>query len=400
LLPLLHLLSGTPATAALFSSSELSATTNVLLKGDVPDGLKSLEVDNRLGAIRIVGTDGGPLEWSWNLKVRARNNTLAQQAASKAACTAERVGDRLRLTVSLPNSDGKFSLQSDLEIRVPKAASVVTKNAYGPTSLSDLSAAEASSQSGSVDLQSIPGKVHAHTSFASLRVRNVGPAILKNQSGQIQASDVHGTLQAETSFATLHARDISGTAKLRNQSGSIEAVQMGGDADIKTSFAEVIVKTLKGDLIAYNQSGRIGASDVSGSVEATTSFGALDIEGRGPSFECRNQSGSIHVRATSSALTNLVAHTSFGAMEIRLASTLNPVITAHTSYGSLKSDFPLRPKAEPKAQKTQTISNGTLGAPRIHLENQSGSIRVLRDPDGTKKGKAEPAKLESRRVNR
>jgi len=390
LLPLFHLLSCASATAALFSTSELAATTNVTLTGVLPHGLKSLEVENRLGAIRIIGTDNGPLEWSWNLKVRARTSAIAQQAATKAICTAHRDGDRLRLIVSLPNPDAKFNLQSDLEIRAPKGASVVTKNAYGPTAISNLSGGvDATSQSASVELESIAGKIHAQTSFASLRVRDVGPATLKNQSGQIQASDVHGPLQAETSFAALQARDIAGAVKLRNQSGSIEATQIGGGADIKTSFAEITVKAVKGDVIAHNQSGRIGASDVGGTVEAITSYGALDIEGRGPAFECRNENGSVKLRATSAALTNLVAHTSFGVMEIHLAPTLNPAIQAHTSYGSLKSDFPLRPKGE------KTLHNVASGIPRIRLENQNGSIRILRDTDSSTQRQPTPRAVKS-----
>jgi hypothetical protein len=104
----------TTATAALFSS-EWKVVTNLIQRGEFPASLKTLELDNRLGALRVTGTDAAPFGWSWALAVRAQSPASGHRAAAKATCVALQNNDQLRLVVSLPDTDGKANFQSDIE---------------------------------------------------------------------------------------------------------------------------------------------------------------------------------------------------------------------------------------------------------------------------------------------
>lgn len=361
------------ATAALFGS-EWKSVTNITQQGELPAGLKTLEVDNRMGALRVTGTDTAPFDWSWSLVVRAPTDARGQQAAAKATCTAQQDGDRLRLVVSLPESDSKVSFQSNLEIRVPKSVAVITQNRYGKTSITDVTGdTVATGQNGAVELQRLTGKVRAETSYAVLIARDTGPVTLKNKNGRIEVSDVRGPLDAATTYANLIARDIAGDVKARNQNGSITLAKATGSADLKTSYASITANGVTGAATLQSQNGSITARNIAGALQATTSYAALDLEGAGPSFACRTRNGSIKLRATSSALTNLVARTAYGSMEIRLPADLKPALQAQTSYGTLKSDFPVLTKSK------NPFADVPAGTPLVTLENQNGSIRVVRE---------------------
>src|SRR5208283_4373239 len=100
---------------------DLKAATNIVQSAAIPAGLKTLDVNNAFGVIRITGADNGPFGWSQKLTVRARTDADVQQFASNLLCQADLAGDRLKLVVTVPDSRDPHSFQSDLEITVPKS---------------------------------------------------------------------------------------------------------------------------------------------------------------------------------------------------------------------------------------------------------------------------------------
>ena len=366
--------SGSSASNGYFSFDH-SYATNMVRRGAIGDGLKALEVENQFGRVRIVGTDEPTGEWSWTLTVRARDEEAAREGVAAADLLARTEDDRLRLALSLPDSNNRWGFQSDLEIRVPKSLAVRTENRFGATEIAGINGeVEARGWNGAVELREIAGEVRAETSFAKLIARNVGPATLKNRNGGIEVEGVHGALDAETSFASLIVDDVRGLVKLRNRNGGVE-VSLTGDADISTSFAKLAVTEIDGDATLANRNGAIFGDAITGSVHAETSFAALDITAAGPSLVCRNQNGNVRLHALSGSLTNLQARTSFGQLEVRLPNGLKPLVEANTSFGKIESDFPVimnPPSGNP-------FAFAETGTPRISLQNQNGGIRLTRD---------------------
>ena len=395
-----------------WSAADLNAVTNVIQAAEIPIGLKTLEVDNRFGMVRIIGTDSGIPGWTWKLAVHAKNDSVAQQIASASSCKAELDGDKLKLVVSLPDTKEPHSIQSDFQISVPKLAAVRTHNRFGPTEITDLVGnVEATGQNGSLEIRNIGANVRAQTAFNSLSVSNTGPATLKNQNGEIlavsiggpleattsfaslitkeirgqatlrnpngriEATGVAGRLDAKTSFNSLVARDIGGPVHLRDQNGSIKIVQVRGDADAETSFDGLNVEGVEGNAILMNQNGSVIASGVTGSVNASSSFASMNITGGGSKFVCHNQNGAIQICATSVALVNIEAKTSFAPLEVHLPAALKPAIQARTSFAKVESDFPMLIKS----QGIDPFAEIAAGTARITLQNQNGSIGVVRD---------------------
>ena len=356
-----------------WSSADLKAVTNIVQSAQIPANLKALEVNNAFGAIRITGADNGDFKWTQRLTVHARTDAEVQKLAGELVCRASLIGDRLEFTVTAPDSREPHSFQSDLEITVPKSVVVRTHDEYGATEISAVDGdVEAANKFGALELRNIAGKVRGETSYAALKVNHTGPATLKNQFGAIDAKNINGPLDAETSYAVLEASDISGSVNLRNQFGAVR-VEQAGAADLKTSYAELSAKKISGDARLVNRFGRVNAEAVSGAVKAETSYGTMDIDGPGGSFVCNNRFGAITVRATSTALTNLDARTSYAALTVRLPASLKPAIQAHTSYADIESDFPVLMK--PRGQ--DPFAGLQPDTPRINLQNQNGKIRVI-----------------------
>ncbi len=355
------------------SGDELKASTNMTRTGGIPADIKKFDVVNSFGSVRITGTDSGETRWTWKLTARARTEPLASEAAAAAKCVAERDGDHMQVVVTLPETDGKWSFTSDLEITVPAAASVSAENSFGKMAISGLASdVKAVNQHGALELRDVRGEISAETSFASMSVNDVGAAILRNQHGGIEVSDVAGALDARTSFGSLSARDISGAARLRNQHGSVE-VQTAASADARTSFGRLAAGEIRGDAVLVNEHGKVDAR-VLGSLRAETSFAPMNVEAGGPEVECRNEHGSIKVRAHSEKLIRLEARTSFGSLEVRLPAGLKPAIQARSTFGEIDSDFPVLMKKGKDA-----FAEVESGTPRLTVENQNGDIRILKE---------------------
>jgi hypothetical protein len=431
-----------------WSDADLKAATNLTQTAGIPAGLQGLDVSNCFGTIRITGAGNATAAWTWKLAVRARSEAVAQQIAAGASCQTKLDGGHLTLMVWLPESKEPHSIQSDLEITVPKSASVQAQNRFGRTEIADLTGeVGATNENGRLDIRNIGGSVAARTSFATLSVSNTGPAALqdqngkiqatgiggpleartsfasllaqdirgaaslanqngkiqatgirdllraetsfdslvardvggaatlRNQNGRIEAAGISGPLDAKTSFASLAAQDIAGPVRLRNQNGGIKVQQAKGDADIETSFDSLRVEGIQGDAILKNQNGGVVAGGISGSVQASTSFAALEMTGAGSKFVCHNQNGAIRLRATSAALTNIEATTSFGTLEVHLAAGLKPAVQARTTFADVESDFPvlMKPRGE------DPFAGIAPDTARVSLQNQNGRIRVVRD---------------------
>lgn len=406
-------LAGASLWSSLFSGvsdNDLAASTNITLSAEISLETRQLDLENRMGPVRIHGTNNGPGQWTWNLTVRARSQDEASRIAQSINCQNSQTGARLELKVLFPHTLSNVRVESKFDVSVPSQASVKASNAFGEIAASDLQGnLDAVGQNGEVSLRNIAGEVHAQTSFAALKAENIGPARLSNQNGEISVAQVQGQLEADTSFARLRAETIAGRARLHNQNGEIlvqdvhgpldarttfsllavqkvtgsvtlgnqngeiRAESLSSNADLTTSFAELNVKDVGGAVVLENQNGGIDASGISGTIKARTSFSSLKISGPGPLFDCHNQNGGIYIQATSPALASIQANTSFGALEIRIPAMLKPVIVAKTSFGDVDSDFPLNTKLSSEGRNVEVES----GTPQIRLENQNGRIRIM-----------------------
>ncbi len=358
------------------TQGDLRAKAIVTQTNAIPNDIKELEIDNSFGPVGIVGTDDGPTDCLWTLTAYAETDALAQEAAGAAKFETRREGDRLRILVTLPTSRNNRSYNSNLQIQAPRSISVWTRTTFGKTAVAKISGdVNASGQHGSMDIRDVNGSVRAKTSFGSMKVGRSGTATLENQHGEVEVEHITGPADVETSFGKIEISHVTGPVKIRNQHGSIVVGTVEGDAELTTSFGSLVARGVSGNASLQNQHGSIEAKEVKGSLRATTSFANLDVEGSGPRFVCRNSHGSIRLRSPSAELSDIDAETSFASIDLRLWEELKPAIQARTSFGEIESDFPVLMKP----RGTDPFAELAADTPRVRLENQHGSIRIVRD---------------------
>jgi hypothetical protein len=168
--------------------------------------------------------------WDRN-EVRARSNDVdaiefRRQAGARESEPAKEI--TVLLSDMTPHRFGPCSTNADIELDVPRGATVRLQTRDGNIQVVDVSVVTASTQSGDLDLARIRRSVDAATIGGDISLRDsTGPTSLHSVGGSIEARGV-GPAAAEDTF---------------------EAATVGGDITLeKIGSAKVKVKTVGGSL--------------------------------------------------------------------------------------------------------------------------------------------------------
>jgi hypothetical protein len=192
--------------------------------------------------------------WDRN-EVRARSNDAPEIEFRRPA--GARDSDPAReITVMIadrtPRRDGSCSFEGEIELDVPRGASVRLQTRDGDIQVADVSTVSANTQAGDLDLAGVKRSAEAHTIGGNISLRNsTGSAELHSVGGTIEAGGV-GPAVAGDAF---------------------EAATVGGDIRLdKTSFVELVARTVSGDLSLSGPlavGGRYEFKTISGDVSLT-----------------------------------------------------------------------------------------------------------------------------------
>src|SRR5262245_3686451 len=261
---------------------------------------------------------GGLTVNSWDRnEVRARISDGVQIELTRIDQSKSKLAGELKLTASDARANRRESCLTlgDIELTVPRGASV--------------------------KLQTTSGEITA-TGVARVEARS--------QSGAIEVSRVHDEINANTISGEIVARDSTGAIRLHTIGGSIEARSLS-----ETSATDSLeVSTISGDITLA----RINHQRV----RANTTSGEIDYSGplaRGGHYSFQGISGKL--------LLSLPPDSSF-----RISGTLG-------AGGGMTSDFPLKDNAPAgrRSPSMRTIDSiiGT-GDASISISFFSGSIHI------------------------
>ena len=192
--------------------------------------------------------------WDRN-EVRARSNDAAEIEFRRPAGARDSNPAR-EITVMIadttPRRAGSCSFEGDIELDVPRGASVRLQTRDGDIQVADVSTVSANTQAGDLDLAGVKRSVEARTIGGNISLRNsTGSAQLHSVGGTIEAGGV-GPAVAGDAF---------------------EAATVGGDIRLdKTSFVELEARTVDGDLSLSGPlavGGRYEFKTISGDVSLT-----------------------------------------------------------------------------------------------------------------------------------
>jgi hypothetical protein len=281
--------------------------------------------------------------WDRN-EVRARSNGAAAIEFRRPAGGRESEPAK-EITVLVADTSahrsGACSLNGDLELDVPRGATVRLQTRDGNIQVFDVSMVSAAAQAGDLTLEGVKRSVEARSIGGNVALRNsTGSTKLHSVGGNIEARDVGSTAAGDTFeattvggditlektvFAGLEAKTVSGTLSL---SGPLA---VGGRYDFKTISGDITL-TLPPD-----SSFRLDAK-LSRGGELVTEFPLrITTEPGGTSPQSSRRSGPAAKGDSSIDAEALVKGSSYGSQHINgVYGTGDALITAYSFSGAIK----------------------------------------------------------------
>ncbi len=217
----------------------------------------SISVCVASGDIKIHG-------WERN-QIRARTSDVSEIEFRKSAPSGS--DSAQEITVLAANNQrhqfGSCMADADIELDVPRGASVRIQIRDGDIQVVDVAAVQAKTMNGDISLEGIKRSTEADTLSGNLSLRNsIGPARLHSLGGNIQATGVGPGATGEA----FEANTVGGEVTLE-KSGyvKVRAGSIGGDLNINGALAAGVkyeLRTISGDIhltLPANSSFRLDA---------------------------------------------------------------------------------------------------------------------------------------------
>jgi DUF4097 and DUF4098 domain-containing protein YvlB len=326
-------------------------------RAPAPKGVR-LVVENLRGNVRVVGADTQEVTVGGRKSVRALTEADAARAARQSEIEISSIAGQIVVRTNQDRVTGDQRITSDLEMTVPREASLEIRGRYGD-----------------FDISNIGGPVEITSDNAGVRLENLGSTIRLN----LQRGDV------------LRASNIKGGIEVvGNGTRELELSAVGGEVTIRTPLTDLRVAKVPGQL--HMDPGELTGTNLVGPIRySTTRRRDVRLEDFTQSLELSLIHGDIALRPGTDPLPKINAQTESGEIELAVPEGAKFSLKATTRRGELNNEFGAVLKTQYDGgndRMSGSIVGGVeLGVP-ITLQTGRGSITIRKD-DGT--GLAMPA---------
>lgn len=315
-------------------------------------------VDNARGNTRIVAADVEEVRVSGRKSVKAMNQAEAEKANKTTKVELNAAGDTVTVYGNQDRAEGQ-RVSADLEVTVPRGASVETRGRYGDVEVSDLNGdVSVTSDNAGVRLQNIGGKVKVDT----------------RRSDIIRASDVKGDLELKGRGRDIELENVAGQVTINGSySGETTMRKLAKPVRFESSMTEFRVERIPGELqlslstlTANNVVGPMTVKAKSKDVRLTDVAESLDLD---------IDRGDVEIRQSKLPLAKIGVKVHSGDIELALPQQAKFTLTASTDRGEVTNDFDERLKQS--SNNPGARLSGSLGAgPEIRLTTARGALTV------------------------
>ena len=334
-------------------------------------------IENFRGNARISGTDASEVKVAGHRTVRSLDQNAADNANAQAPL--ELTGDTNEIHIR-NNQDrvtnGRVRLSADMEITVPKGASVEAHGIYGDFDINGVAGSvDIISDNAGVRLQDIGGDTRIDLRRSDVvRATGVKGAFeLKGRGGDVDLQDMQGQVTISGAYSgVLEFRNLAKPLRFQGENTTLGVERLPGD-----------LRMALGDMTGSNLVGPITLSTRSRDVQLSNFANSVDIN---------VDRGDITLHPVALPLARIEAQTRSGNVDLAIPANAKFDLSATTSHGEINNDFgaPLRMEEQGRGSALR----GSNGGATVTLHSDHGDVTV-RKASGEEKPamKEEPKSL-------
>ena len=321
-------------------------------------------IESFRGNVRINGVNEAAVKVSGRKTIRALQQGDANSADQASPVEIVVNGSQVIIRTNQDRSSHPARISEDLEITIPKTASLEAVGRYGDFDISDLAGnVDITSDNAGVRIQNIGGYVRVDTRKSDIvRAVNVkGSVELKGGGTDLELQDIGGPVTAAARYGgTIQFRNLAKPLRYESEHGEFTAEAVPGQVRMSLS-----------DLNATNVTGPIRLNARSKDVTIADFTQALDIS---------LDRGDIELRPGKGPMGKMEVRTHSGDIDLSLPDKAKVQLKATTQRGEVTNEF--NPSLEARGEgHGATLAGSTGDGPRINLETGRGSVTIRKASD-------------------
>ncbi len=320
-------------------------------------------IESFRGNARITGSDTDSVKVTGRKTIRSMDQAGADRAHQ--ATPFEIAGDANNVIIRTNQDRAPVSqrVSDDMEISVPKGASI-----------------EGHGRSGDFDINDIDGAVTIDSDRAGVRLERIGGETrleLRN-SDIVRALNMKGNLDLKGSGSDIDLENIEGAVSIDGSyTGNVQFQNLMKPLHFVGPQTEVSIQKLSGQI--HMPLGTFNASNLAGPARLETRSRDVQISEFTNTLEVSVDRGDIELRP-SLPISRIEARTRTGDITLALPPGAKLDLTASTNLGQLTNDFDSSVRIDESGRGGTMRSS--MGGPMVTLHTDRGEITVRKaSPD-------------------
>lgn len=329
-----------------------------------------LVIESFRGSARITGVDGNKVTVSGRKTIRAFQQSEADQANAATPVDLVSQGDQMIVRTNQDHVNDNLRVSSELEIQVPKGASVEAHGRYGD-----------------FDIRDIGGSIEIVSDNAGVRIDNAGGDVRIDlrKSDIVRATGVKGLLELKGHGQDVELQNINGLATIEGEFlGQIQLKNLAQPLRFESSRTTLECEKVPGQL--HMGPGEFTANNLIGPIRLKGRSRDVQITEFTQSLELTLDRGDIELRPMRSPMPKLDVKTKSGDIDLVIPSAARFELHMSTARGEVHDEYG-SPLSADNSKRRGSITGSVGDGPVLRLETDHGSITA-------RKGGGEELKVE------
>jgi hypothetical protein len=324
------------------------------LEQDFPADASLKVIDNH-GAVSIHASDDNKIVVVVRKRVGAENQADADKYNDQTKPTITKMGGLVTLDAKV-EAAGDHSVETDLDISIPRKAAVTVNSRHGDVNVSGRTGnVDVSAQHSDTSVDDITGNVKVNQEKGSVKIEQVsGDVHVGGRLNEVTLADVKGSVQLDGEFQeSIKLERIAKTVTFKSSRTDMELSRIGGSLDL--------------------DSDELHAEEITGPLHLTTRSKNIRLDGVSGDVRLQNDNGTVEL--VMRTLGNVQVDNRNGDVQISVPDKAGFRLDAHTRGGEIQSDFPdLKVNNdEHEARASGSVGNGTS---HIVINNEHEGIEI------------------------
>src|SRR5947207_2489067 len=315
----------------------------------------TLHVTNEHGAVNVSDSTDSQIHVSVHKRVNADRQEQADEWNKGTRPQISVTGQVVTVEANTRGA-GDHRISSDLEIALPRKASLVVSAGNGDISIMGRDgSADVTSHNGDISITDLSGNATLNLDHSSARLSQIASdVVIQGRAKEVSLEDVKGTVRLDGDFRE-----------------SVKLSRIAKAVSFKSSRTDMSFTRLDGDLDL--ESGDLEASNVVGPLNLNTRHKDIRISGVSSNVQVKNENGPVEIEVTK--LGNIEVQNDRADIRIFIPEKSSFQVDAQARNGEIQSDF-----NELKIENgdNRPTANGRVngGTSHVALNNQHGSIEI------------------------